>query len=114
LQHLLVQKQQRRLGLVLRRSRHRALDRQMTQKRRHLDRIHVEGMAFFMEQNEAPNPLHIGILGPNAVVPEPNLLTHPVKQTHGLKSPPITLKPSPKSWPPGGFSEVFQSLTMPP
>ncbi|MEX8505490.1 hypothetical protein [Leptothrix ochracea] len=50
-----------------------------------VDRFISDINPFSMGQGEVPYPLHtIGILGPNAVVPEPNLLTHPVKQAHGF------------------------------
>src|SRR5262249_29096682 len=66
---LLIQKQQRAEGLVLRRSRYIPLYRQITEKLGNLLFSELARMPFAMKENEAANPIHIGLLGPSAVVP---------------------------------------------
>lgn len=69
LQHLFVQIQQRRLGVVLRGGLHLPVYRQMAQEGLYLRRAHVLRVALAIEQDEAAHPVHVGLLGTDAVVP---------------------------------------------
>ncbi len=79
-QHLAVQKQQGRQRLVLRRSRHMALHRQMRQKSLHLRRPHPGRMALAMKQDEALGPVNILGLGAYAVMAQTDALPQQVQQ----------------------------------
>ena len=41
---------------------------------------HVEGIPLAMKQNESPNPVDVGFLGPDAVLFEPDAITHLIQQ----------------------------------
>ena len=79
-EHFLVQKQHRAQGLILRRRRHVARHRKMRQKRLDLQLAHFGGVPLAVEENKAPNPAGVCLLGADAVVPHPNRITHPLKQ----------------------------------
>ncbi|MEX8498952.1 hypothetical protein [Leptothrix ochracea] len=75
-----------------------------------VDRFIPDINPFSMGQDEMPYPLPtIGILGPNAVVSEPNLLTHPVKQTHGFLITTYHAKTISKNWP---TKWIFRGLSV--
>ncbi|MEX8502310.1 MAG: hypothetical protein AB3X41_04605 [Leptothrix ochracea] len=75
-----------------------------------VDRFISDSNSFSMGQDEMPYPLHtIGILGPNAVVFETNLLMHPVKQTHGFLIATYHAHTIPKKLAPSG---LFRGLSM--
>ncbi len=61
--HLTVQKQQNDFRLILSRSRHFAVDRQMRQKLLHLANTQVTRMTLAKIQTIAFNPLRIGLFG---------------------------------------------------
>ena len=70
LQDGLVKKAQGVQGLVLRAGRHIALHRKIGQKLPHLALTHARGVTLAVKQNEAPHPVHIGLLGADAVMPD--------------------------------------------
>src|SRR6185312_9450578 len=76
----LVEEEQRRERLVLRRSRDVALRREPAQERRHLGRAHRRGMALAMEAHEVPDPVPIRLLRAQAVMPRTDLLAHPLDE----------------------------------
>jgi len=47
---------------------HVALDGQRAQEPRDLGRAHLRGLALVVEQDEAPDPAHVGLLGAQAAV----------------------------------------------
>lgn len=67
-EHLFVQIQKRRLGLVLGRRRNLPVHRQVRQKFLHLSTAHILRVALAVKQDKTPRPIHIGRLGANAVV----------------------------------------------
>ena len=79
-----VEKQQRCQRLVLRCRRYLALVAQKGQKGLHLRCAHLPGMTFVVEDNEALDPAGIGLFGTQAVMAQPALLAHLVKQTWRL------------------------------
>ena len=79
-QHLLVQIQQRRLGLILCGRRNLPIDRQMAQKRFHLGRPHVLRVALAMKENKTPCPVDISLFRANAVVPRAQVNAHALQQ----------------------------------
>lgn len=80
LQHLLVQKQNRRQRLVLRGRRNITAHRQITEKGLHFRRAHILWMSVLMKTNEAPDPLQIDSFGTNRIVSQSNLPSHLVEQ----------------------------------
>jgi hypothetical protein len=66
---VLVEKQQRRERLVLRRRRHVALRGEPAQESRHLSRAHLARMPLLVEENEAADPVPVRLLGAPAVMP---------------------------------------------
>jgi hypothetical protein len=76
--------QHRRQRLVLRRRRDRALARQVIQ-RRDLRRSHLRRMALPGEVDKAPDPVHIRLLRPLAVMQPPHRIAHLVKQSRRLR-----------------------------
>ena len=59
------------------------LDREMREKARHLVLAHSRGMLLTVEENEAPNPVDVGLLGANAVVTNPNRFAYLIEQADG-------------------------------
>ena len=82
-QHLLVEEQQRALGLVLRTGRDVAHRRQVRQERLHLPRAHPGRVPLAVKKDEAFNPVQIGLLGAQTVVLDPDLLAHALEQGNG-------------------------------
>jgi len=85
-QHLAAEKQQRTPGLVLRRSRDAALDRQIGEKSADLGFTHLTWVPFAMEQDEPLDPIQIGILGADAEVPHPSRAAHLLQEWGGALS----------------------------
>jgi hypothetical protein len=52
----------------------------MIEKRRHFRLAEHLRMALAIEEDEAPDPVHIGFLGAPTVVPHPNRLMHALEQ----------------------------------
>src|ERR1035438_3456295 len=67
IQHVLVQVQQRRQGLVLGRRGHIKVARQVGQKQRHFLGTHVAGMALVVEKYEPLDSANVDLLGAKAV-----------------------------------------------
>lgn len=53
----------------------------MRQKRFYLRSAHLGGVSFIMKQNEPPNPVDVNLLGPDAILLEPDAITHLIQQT---------------------------------
>jgi hypothetical protein len=66
--------------LVLGRSRHFAFARQVRDKLRNLFLGHLARVPFLVEENEAPDPIRLRLLGADAVMPQPNRLAHLVEE----------------------------------
>ena len=80
-QHLAVEKQNRGQRLVLRRRSDLAVRGKMIEKRRHFRFAEHLGMALAIEEDEAPDPVHVGLLRAPTVVPNPNRLMHALEQS---------------------------------
>jgi len=78
-QHLFVEKEQRALGLILRGCGHPAFDRQRGQERFDVGRPQLGRVAPAMEDDEALDPVAIGLLGADAVMPDPDPLADPLE-----------------------------------
>ena len=76
----LVEEEQRAERLILGGSRHVAMDRQVRQERDHLRLAHLQGMPLVVEQDEILRPLHVGILGADAVMQSPGRVTDLIEQ----------------------------------
>jgi hypothetical protein len=72
LQHFPVEKEQCALGLVLRRRRNAAICREMREKRLDVGSRQIDRMAATVKTDVAPDPVDVGLLGPYAVVLEPD------------------------------------------
>ena len=72
--------QDRRLGLVLRGSRHLSIYREVGQERLHLGRTHLLWMAFFVIQDETSNPVEVRLLSPDAVVTRAQMVAHAIQE----------------------------------
>ena len=60
------------------------LQGQIAQKRGELRRAHLARVALVVKQDEPPDPLHISLLGTDAVVPHPDHFTHLVQQARWI------------------------------
>ena len=70
-------------------------DGQPGEKRRNLRCAELPRMPPVMEHDEAPDPMDVGILGPPAVVPRPNLGAHLLEKTRRRHGNPLaTTMPS--------------------
>src|SRR2546423_807837 len=67
-QNLLVEKKQRGEGLVLSGGRNLFFDGQKAKEGCNLLLAHFVGVPFVMEENEAADPIDVGLLGPQAVM----------------------------------------------
>jgi len=81
LQHRTIKEQQCAQRLILCRRRHLFLDGQVAQELRDLDRAHLRGMAFAVEEDVAADPGDIGLLGAPTVVPGPDGFSDPVEES---------------------------------
>jgi len=79
-----IQKQERRLGLVLRRGGDVTHDRQMRQERLHRGSAQVARMPFAVVQHVPANPVGVNILGTDAVVLETDPVSYLVQRTRRL------------------------------
>ena len=84
LQHVAVEEEDRALGEILRGGGDLAVDRQVRQKRLDLRRPKRLGVPLAVEEDEAFNPIDIRLLGPDAVVPETDLVADAVEQAGRL------------------------------
>jgi hypothetical protein len=66
--------------LILRRRRHVTLHREMAQERRDLGRSHLRRMPLTVEEDEAPDPVDVRLLGPRAAVAQPKRDPDPIEQ----------------------------------
>src|SRR3990172_3262632 len=80
-----IQKQQRRLRLILRRGAHPPHHGQVRQELLHFRRRHLPGMPLAVKEDEAFNPLNVLLLGTDAVVPEPEALLDLLEQPGPLR-----------------------------
>lgn len=79
-EHVAVQEEDRALDKVLRGGRDVALDRQVGQERFDVRRPKRLGLALAVKEDGASNPIHMGLLGPDAVVSEPNLVADAIEE----------------------------------
>ena len=79
--NLLVEKQNRAQGLILRRRRHVAGHGKMREERLNLDLAHFARVPLAVEDDEAANPVGVSLLGADAVVAHPDRVTHPIEET---------------------------------
>jgi hypothetical protein len=80
-EHLSIEEQQRRLGLVLRRGRHRTIDRQVGEEGGHGVGAEPRRMALAVEKDVAPRPVHVRLLRAQRVVAQPQRVAQPVEQS---------------------------------
>ena len=67
-------------GLILSGCRHIPRHRQVREERLNLGCAHVLGMPLLMKENEVPNPMDIGFLGPKGKVLESDHLPHLIQE----------------------------------
>ena len=85
LQDLLLEKQQGREGLVLGGGADVAVDGQVGQELVDLGGPHRGRVADAVEEDEAPDPADVGVLGPGAVVPEADGLADAIQQARWVR-----------------------------
>lgn len=73
IEHLLVKKEERAEGLVLRGSGDLGINRQMTQKGGDLLFAHFEGVSLSVKEDEASNPVRIEFFGAQTVMFDPQM-----------------------------------------
>ena len=102
-QHLLVEEEQRAQGLVLRRRGHVALDGQRAEEPGDLGGTHPGRMPLVVEQDEAPDPADVGLLGAQAAVSRAQGRAYAVEQagrrrdrSHGRRL--VNALPFDKTW----------------
>lgn len=78
--NLLVEEKKAAQGMVLSRSGDCTINGEMIEERCDLFFIHLLRMAFVMEKNETPDPVHLGLLGANAVVLQAKVPADAVEQ----------------------------------
>ncbi len=83
-EHLAVEEQQRALGLVLRRSGNLARHRQMGQKRLQITRLQILRVAPAVKKDIAFNPVHVSMLGADAILFYAQLVAHLIQQVGGI------------------------------
>jgi hypothetical protein len=83
-QYVAIQEEYGVQRLILRRGRDVTLRREIAQKRGELRCAHLSRVALAVKQDEAPDPLHICLLGTDAVVPKPDHLAHLIEQARGI------------------------------
>ena len=69
--------------MILRRRGHISLDRQMSQKPLNVLRRKLPRMTLVKETYVAFNPIHVGLLGADRVVQDPDARPHLVEQARG-------------------------------
>ena len=80
LEHFLIEEKKSTECLILSRSRHVTIARQMRQKRAHLCLAHFARMPQIMEPNEPLDPIAISPLGAQAVMLQPHHIAHLIEQ----------------------------------
>src|SRR6266536_4560161 len=80
LQHVLVEEQEGAQRLILRRGGDLPIDRQGREELRNLDCAHLSGMPFVVEEDEAPDPGDVRLLGAAAHMPSPQGLTDAIQE----------------------------------
>lgn len=80
LEHLLIKKEQRAEGLILRGSRDAAVDGQVAEKCRNLFLPHFIGVTFAVKEDVASDPIHVGLFGADAVAFHAQLPPNAVQQ----------------------------------
>lgn len=80
IEHLLIKKENRAEGLVLSGGGDTALDREMAQEGGDLGFAHLGRMAFLVEEDEAPDPIEISLLGADAVALDAQVPAHAIEQ----------------------------------
>jgi hypothetical protein len=83
-ENLPVQEQDRALGLVLRGGRDVPLHGQARQERLDVDCAELRWMALVVKMDEASNPVHVGLLGADAVVLEAHALANARQKPWGI------------------------------
>ena len=76
IENVLEKKDERVKCLILRRRRHPALERQVTQELTDLTLAKLLRMPFSMKENESLDPMDVGLLCPVAVVADAHRLSH--------------------------------------
>ena len=84
-QHFAVEEQQRAERLSLRRSGDMLLGRQVYEESADFRHPHFTGVAFVMEENEAPNPLNVSFFGAEGIMFEAQRLPDQVQQFRGVR-----------------------------
>ena len=84
-EHVLVEEQQPGERLVLGRGGHVAFGGEVREEGVDLDVAHVLRVTLAVEEDEAPDPAHVGLLGPVRVVPCPQRRADAVEQARGLR-----------------------------
>ena len=101
-QGLLVKKQQRTLGLILRRRRHPPCNRQVRQKGRHLLSAQLARMPLARKDNKSSNPIYIRLFRTETVMSKAQAPAHIVQQAR-LARPddpfPVHLGPTIRRYP---------------
>jgi hypothetical protein len=77
---VLVKEQESALRLILRRRRDCVRDREVGQKGLDLRAANLDGVTLAVEPDEASNPVHISLLGSEAVVFQANAIAHLTEQ----------------------------------
>ena len=85
LQHLGIEKNQRRQRLSVRGRGHRAFGRQPAEKAFDLGPAHLRRVTYAVEAHEGAYPVHIGLFGAAAVVQQANALAHLIEQPGRLQ-----------------------------
>src|SRR5205823_13398777 len=75
-----VQEQQRRQRLILRRRAHPPFHGKRREEARHFCHAHLVRVTLLVKHDVAPDPSHVGALGPASVVAAPERLTDRVEQ----------------------------------
>ena len=84
LEHVAVEEENRALCEILRRCCDLALNSEVRQECLDLRGPKRLRMPLAVEEDEAFNPVHVRLLGPDAVVPEPDLVAHAIEQARRL------------------------------
>ena len=86
IQDVAVQEQQRGERLVLGRGGDLPVDGEPGQEAAHLAGAHLPGVPLVMEQDEATNPVDVGVLGAGAVMPRSEGRSYAVEQARRTRS----------------------------
>ena len=91
-ENLAVKKEERAQRLVLGRRGDFPVDREAGEEALDVGRFEYRGVAVVIEADESPDPVDVGLLGPDAVVLEPDAVADLVEQAwgfgrHGMTGP---------------------------